>query len=477
MIDVFSNSDYEYTLLPDGSAEIKKYHGNGAELSIPDTLDGKRVTSIGYRAFSDCQSVTGVTIPDCVRNIDSAAFADCGSLEVVTIPEGVTSIGIWAFSHCTSLKNVTIPNSVTKIAEGVFSGCDHLQCVSFLNRIDTIPSFTFRFCTHLTRIMLPSGLKKIGQSAFLNCCELEEIELPSSLESIAEIAFFRCKKLRKVVLPDSVSFIGKHAFTQCDQLHAISIRGKTNPCIQAFLRDWENQRETVILYNPYWGRVIYEPLDQPDDGMGVYVYNGYVDWGKEKPAVKSIVDVQVKYPFCCAKGDLFVSSFGQDEFIQGRLLEILSMYISNAVIRAEVVSIGNPLSFVKRLSKDAIDKLEQQDYKIQPLAYKSGIEVRFSAINDKMFCLSFIAYGGSDMWLANLIYTDEDGVDHIVQSSNNDYEINIIKYGDEVIGLHKYCPFGQGRRSRPIRPESPEYENLLPRYITSSSLSSHQRKK
>ena len=337
-----------------------------------------------------------------------------------------------------TMMSFTIPEGVTSIGKGAFRGCSSLTSVSF-----------------------PSGLKTIGESAFQDCSRLEEAELPPSLEAIGNVAFFRCKKLRKVILQDSIVAIGMHAFTQCDQLELIAADSKPNPCIQAFLDDWEKQRNTVILSDPYYG-LKYYPLTQPDEG--ICVYHECVKWGKEKPALESIVDVEVTYPFCCTKGDLFASSFGRKEYIQGRLLKILSIESGSAVIRAEIVSTGNWLSFVKRLSRDEIEKLEWQDYKIQPVltcySYVTPLDEK------NIFELNFVSQ--FDVRSAQVIYTDEDEVDHCVQSYSEYDKIDSIWYHDEVIGLHRYCPFMNPQRIKPLRPELPEYENLLPRYMNPS---------
>ena len=61
------------------------------------------VTSIGYRAFEWCSNLTEVIIPDSVTSIGNSAFSNCSSLTEVVIPDSVTSIGGYAFAYCSSL--------------------------------------------------------------------------------------------------------------------------------------------------------------------------------------------------------------------------------------------------------------------------------------------------------------------------------------------------------------------------------------
>ncbi len=103
-------------------------------------------------AFSDCRSLTSVTIPNSVTEIGGGAFESCRSLTSVTIPNSVTKIGDYTFSDCRELTSVTIPNSVTKIGDSAFAGCRSLK------------NFTFG-----------SGLQSIGREAFSGCINITQI--------------------------------------------------------------------------------------------------------------------------------------------------------------------------------------------------------------------------------------------------------------------------------------------------------------
>ena len=82
-------------------------------------------------AFSLCDSLQSVTIPNSVTSIGDGAFRSCESLQSITIPNSVTSIGDEAFGWCESLQSVTIPNSVTNIGDSAFDGCNMLDELSY----------------------------------------------------------------------------------------------------------------------------------------------------------------------------------------------------------------------------------------------------------------------------------------------------------------------------------------------------------
>lgn len=98
-----------------------------ANLVIPAIVTNNgttyNVTSIGFKAFNNCNSLISVSIPSSVTTIENNAFLACGSLTTITISEGVTFIDHGAFSGCHDLTSISIPNSVTTIGHSVFKDC------------------------------------------------------------------------------------------------------------------------------------------------------------------------------------------------------------------------------------------------------------------------------------------------------------------------------------------------------------------
>ena len=148
--ETFTSGDYEYALLDDGTVEITGYNGKAEKLTIPDTLAGKKVTSIGDMAFHWRSSLTSISIPNSVTSIGDYAFSWCKSLTSITIPDSVTAIGDYVFYGCTSLTSVSIPDSVTAIESWAFYACSSLTSVSIPNSVTAIGDNAFSDCPNLT---------------------------------------------------------------------------------------------------------------------------------------------------------------------------------------------------------------------------------------------------------------------------------------------------------------------------------------
>jgi|GEM_PF-467170 len=191
--------------------------------SLVDIIIPDSITYILESAFECCSSLTSITIPNSVTYIDSDVFSGCTSLTSITIPYSITSIGGGAFEDCTGLTSITIPDSVTSIGGGTFSGCSSLTSITIPDSVNYIGSGVFSGCTSLTSITIPDSITSIDDGAFSGCKSLASITIPDSITSIEYETFSGCTSLTSITIPNSVKRIGGSAFEGCTSLTDITI--------------------------------------------------------------------------------------------------------------------------------------------------------------------------------------------------------------------------------------------------------------
>ncbi len=165
------------------------------KIEIPATVNGCKVTTIGWRAFEDCVT-----------------------LQEVIIPETVTEIGLYAFKRCVMLQEVIIPDSVTFLGDDAFTGCRLLKTAVLSNNLQRLEYGLFSDCENLQEVVIPDGVTIIEDRVFYGCRKLTEIKLPVNLLSIGLSAFELCGSLTKIIIPQSVKYLGGNAFTGCSSL-------------------------------------------------------------------------------------------------------------------------------------------------------------------------------------------------------------------------------------------------------------------
>lgn len=166
--------------LVNGSAVITSYIGEGGAVSIPSSINGKKVTAIGENAFFQCDTITEVEIPDTVTVISDNAFMECSAMKKVIIPASVTEIGVCAFSGCSSLVTVKLPDSVKIVREAAFTDCTSLRSLYIPDRQVEFCGEAFLGCTSLKAVSVPENVSRIEDGAFgfvLNDSEEAEYEV------------------------------------------------------------------------------------------------------------------------------------------------------------------------------------------------------------------------------------------------------------------------------------------------------------
>ena len=109
--------DFDYTITDVGEVTITGYLSESSSVTIPNTIEGKVVTSIGYRAFFN-KNINSVNFNEGLESIGAYAFAD-NFLTGVSFGSKVKEIGHAAFYN-NALSNISINEGLETIGTEAF---------------------------------------------------------------------------------------------------------------------------------------------------------------------------------------------------------------------------------------------------------------------------------------------------------------------------------------------------------------------
>lgn len=179
-------------LKDDDTYGVESYVGTEPLLVVPESYNGRFITSIEIEAFKNNLTITEIDLPNTI-----------------------TTIRTYAFSNANSLEYIVIPNSVTNLESVIFSGCNELRVVKFEanSQLTEIGELTFAKMNGLYFIDIPASVKTIAKYAFLDTTTIRYInfESNSTLTTIEESALSSCDNLDFLLIPDSVTTIGPRA--------------------------------------------------------------------------------------------------------------------------------------------------------------------------------------------------------------------------------------------------------------------------
>lgn len=97
---------------------------------VPETINGKKVVSIGFGAFSQLENVEAIVLPDSVVKIGEGAFTNCDNLRFVYLGTGLKSTGNMTFNMCKAIKEIELPEGMTSM-QGIFVfNCPSLEVIT-----------------------------------------------------------------------------------------------------------------------------------------------------------------------------------------------------------------------------------------------------------------------------------------------------------------------------------------------------------
>ena len=190
-IKTFAVSDFSYTLDANGNATITAYNGTESDLTIPNTIDGHTVITIGAHAFDESRNSTNGSV-----------------IKHLVISEGIKRIDGWAFSGCENLESVKLPESLIMLDWQIFVGCGKLS-----------------------NINIPKKLTTLGNS-FLEQTAIKEITIPENIQKFIGSEFRLCKSLEKAyIYNDNINYYNNgfdtNVFEGCDSIVLYGNEGST----------------------------------------------------------------------------------------------------------------------------------------------------------------------------------------------------------------------------------------------------------
>ena len=244
---------YDYVLLADQSVRIVKCYDAVDVNSVPEALDGHRVSEIGEHAYAGSwKPIRTLFIPDCVTTVCPNAFGDVftrltleisathptlkvengmlisladkriirgGFTRELTIPEGIEAVDDHAFWGCIA-SSVYIPASVKQLGRNPFAFCCADADTYFaLQSVDLSPDNT--------ALEISDGALFSRADRRLVWCfarqTAESYTIPDGTAVIDDFAFQRWYKIWSIMIPASVTQVGINPFLGRRSLEGIQM--------------------------------------------------------------------------------------------------------------------------------------------------------------------------------------------------------------------------------------------------------------
>ena len=211
------------------------------EITLPETIEGLPVTTIGANAFANNTTLEKVNIPNTISSIEKGAFTGCSKL--INYINNVGYVGKWAvafngpinekvefeagtvgiiddfcFEYKTGIDEVIVPESTLYIGAHAFESAYPMNRVTIKNENVVIGYYAFADLSvkyadipahavayfknqQLVTLKVNSG-DSIAGGEFPDGSQLKEIEFPETLKFIGADAFGKCNAITSVRIPN-----------------------------------------------------------------------------------------------------------------------------------------------------------------------------------------------------------------------------------------------------------------------------------
>lgn len=188
--DFLDTDEFNQTIF---GAIVEQCHGaSGSYIPLGDNLRNRTYISM---------SVSSITIPNTVTQLQESTFSGIVNLREITIPDGVSVIPAELFYGCSSLESVKLPKALNSIDPSAFTDCHKLQNMELSNECQTFKimnksivnknDMSLVYCyASGDKYNIPKGIKTLKTFSFTNCTA-KNIHIPASVKKIEQKAFHR----------------------------------------------------------------------------------------------------------------------------------------------------------------------------------------------------------------------------------------------------------------------------------------------
>ena len=234
-VETYTEGTVTYHIHPSLNGEAAwvykiEIQGKVKDLSVPETILGKRVTRLGCPEFGSeeedldeayatlfgtymepwhnwdgsnaaLSALKTIQLPDTVEVIDRSAFSGLDSVTELRLPKNVKEIQRYTFFGCGKLKTIVLPEQLESFENSSLWGCPSLKKIKISKKnqafqvkgnclIRKKDKALILAVTGGKKFTIPGGVKKITAYAF-GGTKSPAIHIPASVSKIEKAAFNR----------------------------------------------------------------------------------------------------------------------------------------------------------------------------------------------------------------------------------------------------------------------------------------------
>ena len=162
------------------------------------------VKTIATEAFASCADLKELGLSQ-VEEIGDAAFELCSGLQIVSFEHGyLKRIGARAFKDCTSLVGITLPISLIEIGDDAFNNCYDIVSLILPEATKSVGERCFYGNSGLQDFTIGAGVESIGSQAFYGCSKLQKLycNIPQPISIDANVFEYVDKTNCQLIVPN-----------------------------------------------------------------------------------------------------------------------------------------------------------------------------------------------------------------------------------------------------------------------------------